>query len=63
MGWGVHDYPSPPERDMPVCPECGEECETYYRDGTGRIIGCENCIDKLDAYFYKEEMEETERNE
>ncbi len=59
MGWGVHDYPEPPEQDMPICPECGEECETYYRDRTGAIIGCENCIDRLDAYFYMEE-EETE---
>ena len=30
MGWGVHDYPEPPEEPMPVCPECGEECDTLY---------------------------------
>lgn len=58
MGWGVHDYPGPPPEDpMPVCPECGEECDTLYRDRTGQIVGCENCIDTLDAYDYFDDME------
>lgn len=47
---------TPPEPDpMPVCPECGAECEWYYRNQIGEIIGCENCIDSLDAYAYEEE--------
>lgn len=57
MGWGVHDYPEPPEQTMPICPECGEECECLYRDRTGQIVGCENCIDTLDAYDYFDDME------
>lgn len=40
---------------MPICPECGAECEWYYRNQIGEIIGCENCIDSLDAYAYEEE--------
>ena len=59
MGWGVRDYPTPPDPDpMPVCPECGEECETLYRDSTGAIIGCERCIDTVDAYEYQYERED-----
>ena len=49
MGWGVHDYPAPPsEEPMPVCPICGEECETVYlRDG--QPVGCDRCLLELDA--------------
>lgn len=36
----------------PHCPCCGDECETLYRDYLGRVIGCENCVEALDAYEY-----------
>jgi len=55
MGWGVHDYPEPPELDMPRCPECGEECEILYRNRIGEIVGCDNCLEQIDAYYYTEE--------
>ena len=59
MGWFVSDYPDPPMvKPMPRCPECGEECETLYRDSTGSIIGCDRCIDTLNAYDYQNEMED-----
>ena len=46
----------PPEPEpMPVCPECGEECETLYRNSIGEIIGCDHCVDALDAYVWAEE--------
>ena len=37
--------------DMPdvYCPECGEACDTLYKRD-GEILGCENCIYKVDAY-------------
>ena len=54
MGWGVYDYPEPPDQDMPRCPECGEECETIYRGRDGQILGCENCVEELNAYDWKE---------
>lgn len=39
-----------PEKDeMPRCPCCGWECNTLYRARGGEIVGCENCIDALDA--------------
>lgn len=41
----------PPEEEArPCCPCCGEECETLYRDRAWRIVGCENCMETLDAW-------------
>ncbi len=47
----------PFEEPLPLCPVCGQECETVYRqDGT--IIGCERCTkvesaeDAKECYWY-----------
>lgn len=67
MGWGVHDYPGPPpEKANPVCPVCGCECEKFYLSLNREIIGCNECIEEVDAYEYAEEkhseyMEELRR--
>ena len=37
------------QEEMPKCPFCGWECNTLYRARGGEIVGCENCIDALDA--------------
>ena len=39
----------PPERE-PVCPVCGESCDTFYRDKAGDVVGCENCVTSYDAW-------------
>lgn len=40
----------PGEDITPVCPKCGWECDTVYTDGTtGDILGCNNCVDAMDA--------------
>lgn len=47
----IPDLPiEPKEYPMPVCPCCGEECETVYRLSYGEIVGCEHCVDVEDAY-------------
>ena len=38
-----------PDR-VPICPICGEECETIKRDTTGDICGCEHCVTDEDAW-------------
>lgn len=44
----------PPEPEAaPICLCCGEECETLYRDRTGLIVGCEHCMETLDAWEYR----------
>lgn len=41
----------PPEPEAePICPCCGEECETLYRALSGTVVGCEKCVDALDAW-------------
>lgn len=63
MGWGVHDYPEPPAdkpEDYPHCSICGEECDTIFRDRNREVLGCENCIDKIDAWDCEECFPEKE---
>lgn len=56
MGWGVRDYPTPPENDrVPVCPVCGQDCRTIYRAHDFTVVGCDQCIDSLDAYMWMDE--------
>lgn len=36
--------------DTPICcPVCGEECKTFYKI-IHKVVGCENCVDEVDAY-------------
>lgn len=40
----------PPEQKSYYCPTCGaENPEHYYRNWFGRIVGCDKCVDTLDA--------------
>lgn len=41
-------YPTDPK--WPRCQVCGEECEKIYKDAWGNILGCENCVEELDAW-------------
>lgn len=44
-------YPDGKEPPQPICPVCGEVCETVYREfGTDEIIGCNECICAEDAW-------------
>lgn len=39
----------PPEEDIgAICPECGRACYKIYRRGR-EILGCDECIEELDA--------------
>ena len=40
----------PPEpEENPRCPCCGEECEELYRVLFGAVVGCDKCVETLDA--------------
>lgn len=61
MGWGVNDYPNPPdwnepEQVPPKCPVCGAETDTLIATKDWEIIGCPECIHHLDAWDYIEEI-------
>ena len=47
--------------DTPICcPVCGEQCETFYKV-IHEIVGCEKCVDKVDAYEATMDMLDGER--
>ena len=41
-------------REYPRCPVCGEETDTLYQDGMGDIVGCERCLEQIDAWERQE---------
>lgn len=38
------------EEHWPICPECGEETDTLYRNDLGEIVGCDHCVNAVDAW-------------
>ena len=54
---GMVNYTEPKVK-YPSCPVCGEECETYYFDKYGDIIGCDQCVITGNAWEYIDEHEE-----
>lgn len=52
-------YEPPDPEPLPVCPVCGEETDTFFKDYDGAIVGCDNCIKPVDAWEYREDHEET----
>lgn len=51
----------PDSTKWPICPICGEECDSIYKNKDREIVGCGECISWFDAW----ETEECfpERNE
>ena len=47
-----------PESPAPVCPVCGEECETYYIQDRA-VIGCDRCVRCKDADEWNSEENNT----
>ncbi len=43
------------EPDYPHCPVCEAETDTFYKNQYGDIVGCEECLRRVDAW---EEMED-----
>ena len=41
-------YPEEPRR--PICPICGEECDTVFKTAWGAVVGCDNCLTSCDAW-------------
>lgn len=34
----------------PICPLCGAETDTFYRDGRRKLVGCDRCVAAVDAW-------------
>lgn len=49
---------TPPEpKNPPRCPVCMAETDTFKRDYWGDIVGCDECIEDVDAWDWREEHE------
>lgn len=44
-------YSGSREADYPICPVCGESCETMYKDRYGAYVGCDVCMEAKDAWI------------
>lgn len=40
----------PEEYSVPRCPHCYAECETFYLNKRGEVIGCDECVTEKDAW-------------
>lgn len=43
-------WPDGKDPEYPICPVCGAECETIYKDQEGAIVGCDGCVSIQDAW-------------
>lgn len=41
-------YPKPVQ--FPLCPICGEETDTFIFNKFGECVGCDDCIERKDAW-------------
>lgn len=54
-------YIDPRYYKSPVCPVCGEECETIYKSNdNGEVVGCDQCIIAVDSVVWEAEEEEND---
>lgn len=45
------DHSEPPEsKDLPICPICGAETDTFFKNNDSEIVGCDECVRKVDAW-------------
>lgn len=51
-------HPEEDEDEYPVCPLCGEECDTMYTTACGDVLGCDCCVkaEEPDRRFYPRRM-------
>ena len=55
-------YPRNAPTALPLCPVCGEECETIYKRYDGEVVGCESCIVTASSTDWWDATEEARRD-
>ena len=45
---------------VPICPVCGEECSWVFVSD-GDVVGCDNCVEQVEAWDWLNDEEENER--
>lgn len=49
-----YGYPYGEEHEkIPICPVCGKEAEDFYIDESKDILGCNNCIRRIDSWKWE----------
>lgn len=43
-------YPDRRKDEEPICPMCGERCDTIYKDNSNEIVGCDECLKPVNAW-------------
>lgn len=43
-------YPNGSEPEYPHCPVCSAECDEVYKAKDGTIVGCDMCLQRLNAW-------------
>ena len=44
------EIPEPEERwELPRCPVCDAECSIVYRQNRRKVVGCNVCVEPVDA--------------
>ena len=43
-------YPPWNKQKEPICPVCGQACQTVYKGCYHEIIGCDECLTAYDAW-------------
>lgn len=56
-------YDPPKQKPVPRCPVCGGEAEILYINDLGEVFGCDNCVLRVDAYDYTEEVCESAQSD
>lgn len=51
--WEPERPAEPKDYKVPRCPVCGEETDTLYKNTYGEIVGCDGCIQTVDAWEEK----------
>ena len=44
-------------RDIPICPMCDSETNTFYENDNRDIVGCEHCVCLIDAWEWRDDYE------
>ena len=57
---GEH-YDTAPDIPDPVCPVCGNQSPSYIYIQGGEVLGCDKCIETLDASEWAEDQFSQER--
>lgn len=56
----IYGRKDPAEEPIPTCPMCEAETDEFYLDEFGNIVGCPECIRKVDS---REWVEDNNANE